>query len=159
MILDEQCFKNRKGKQSERIKCCNECLHYKYCKNGESKYFESEEGMYRVGCAVILDVCGDYESAYKSGARRNLQALEKWLRSELPNVLSGEKVDGNALADAIKVKCKKMYGDFEKIYEEVQATNKEKLKCLLLEQKNAKTQEERAELRRKIHKVKGVLNS
>ena len=44
MILDEQCFKNRRGKQSERIMSCNECLHYKYCKKGESKYFESEEG-------------------------------------------------------------------------------------------------------------------
>ena len=148
---EEKCAKRRK------VKSCDVCCHNKYC-FGDGLKEETTIGEIRLGLAIIYGATEEYESDWKHARKNKLAWLNNWFRSQMPTILSAEKIDGVALVEALEKRMIKKYGDFETIYQKFQAKHKKILKELNAKLKLADTPKERKALRKEILKERGLLN-
>lgn len=111
MIVDPKI----KCRQRRKVTTCEQCYRYKECYEGISCEPIYEQGCLNLGYAIIGDVCLMYEKYYKQGKKKTCEYYKRWLCSQRPSVLSGEHYDGQALFDALEIKCRKKYGDIDEL--------------------------------------------
>lgn len=158
MIIDKECFNQRKGVGSGKLHCCEECFRYKWCVKGKNPPINYYEGALRLGMAVVGQVVLDYEKAFKKGWKNRLNYCDKWFRTTRTDILTAEQYNGSAIADALAIKCEKKYGKFETIYNREQKRIKKAIKELQMQVVLVETNDERKELNKKIRKLRGEKN-
>lgn len=151
MVFDEKCKKHRKVKQ------CNDCCRFINCRDNKPTDF-NPYACERLGFAIIGRMTEEYRQAYQKGKKNTCNRLEKLIRSERTLLLSNEKYDGEAIADALIIKCRKEYGDIGDIWNAKEKLARKKNSALKQKLKETEDIKTKHKILSKINAIKGELN-
>ena len=136
-------------REKREVKTCEECLRYEHCYHGAPLYDEEKllRGEIRLAESIVLRIEDDIRKCWRNGWKSQLEYWLKVLSSEWVEIITANRVDGYASAEALSRWCKREYGDFMQIYEATQKKYKPKLEQLEVELDEAKKKNKKAKVK------------
>lgn len=151
MIFDQRCMKRR------RVDSCGKCCRFVNCRDNKKVDF-NPYACARLGYAIVGSITEEYAIAYSKGKRNICNKLEKIIRNERTLLLTNEEYDGEAIADALIIKCRKEYGDIDDIWRAKEKSARKKISALKLKMKETEDIKDKHRILAKISAIKGELN-